>query len=104
MSYLKTKIMRRVYTIWVLRKMTSPRAAKFLIVVTSVWQFKENVFVSNVLSNMPSLVNIKGIYSFFLSAILHTQFIVQASILVGVLFSLLLLRDFISKKELAYWL
>ena len=104
-SYLKTKVMRRVYAIWMLRKVTSPRVAKFLILVASVWQFKEYVFVSKVLANMPSPADLKATYSFFFSAVLHTQFMVQASILIGVIFALLLLRDFTNtnRREATYW-
>lgn len=95
--------MRRVYAIWMLRKVTSPRVAKFLILVAAVWQFKDRVFVAKVFENMPSLADVQATYSFFSSAMMHTQLTVQLSILAGALFSLLLLRDFVNRKELTYW-
>lgn len=86
-----------------LRRATSPRVVKFLILAASVWQFKQHVFVSKVIENMPGLDNVQATYTFFYSAITHTQAVVQISILAGVIFAILLLRDFVSKKELAYW-
>ena len=100
---LKTRIMRRAYTIWALRMATSPMVVKFLIIVASVWQFKENVFVSKVFENMPSVLDASATYSFFSSALLHTQLIVQTSVLAVAVFSLLLLRDFINRKQATYW-
>ncbi|MEK7066026.1 MAG: hypothetical protein AAB965_00450 [Patescibacteria group bacterium] len=100
---IKTRIMRRVYTIWALRLATSPRVVKFLILVASVWQFKENVFVSKVFENMPSVLDAPATYNFFSSALMHTQLIVQTSVLAVAVFSLLLLRDFINRKQATYW-
>ncbi len=95
--------MRRAYTIWALRKATSPRVVKSLILLASVWQFKQHVFVERVLQNMPSLADLKATYFFFASAMLHTHFIVQASIFTGAIFALMLLQDFTSRKEATYW-
>lgn len=103
MANLNKRIMRRVYTIWMLRKATSPRVVKSLILVASIWQIKDRVFVSKVLENMPNIADLQATYSFFSSAIINTQFAVQMSILAGALFSLLLLRDFHNRKELTYW-
>jgi hypothetical protein len=86
-----------------LRKATSPRVVKSLILLTAVWQIKDRVFVSKVIENMPSLSDLQATYSFFTSAMVHTQLAVQLSILAGALFSLWLLRDFTTKKELTYW-
>lgn len=103
MSYLKTRTMRRVYAIWMLRKVTSPRVVKSMILLASIWQFKENVFVSRVFENMPSVGDVWATYNFFYSAMIHTQFVVQVSILAGATFAILLLRDLTSKKEVTYW-
>ena len=103
MSYLKTRVMRRVYAIWMLRRATSPRVLKFLILVASIWQFKERVFVSAVFANMPNLADLTSTYNFFLAAVVQTQFAVQVSILVGALFAMLLLRDFTTRREATYW-
>lgn len=103
MASLNTRIMRRVYAIWMLRKVTSPRVVKSLILLASIWQIKDRVFVAKVFENMPSLADIQATYSFFSSAMMHTQLAVQVSILAGALLSLLLLRDFINRKELTYW-
>lgn len=86
-----------------LRKATSPRVLKLLILLTSVWQFKEQVFVSKVLANMPSLADLQATYLFFASALIHTQLAVQLSILTGALFALLLVRDLTSREEATYW-
>jgi hypothetical protein len=103
MPNLNTRIMRRVYAIWMLRKATSPRVVKLLILLTAVWQIKDRVFVSKVIENMPSLADIQATYGFFSSAMMHTQLTVQLSIIASGLFALLLLRDFVNRKELTYW-
>lgn len=100
---LKTRIMRRAYTIWVLRMATSPRVVKFLILLASIWQFKEHVFVTQVFANMPSPADVYATYGFFSSAMINAQLIVQVSILAGAVFGLLLLKDLIGRKEVTYW-
>ena len=100
---LKTRIMRRAYTIWALRKVTSPRVVKSLIFVVAIWQFKEHVFVSKVFENMPSVLDAPATYNLFSSALTHTQLIVQTSILAGAIFGLLLIADFVNRKRATYW-
>ncbi|MBI5139856.1 MAG: hypothetical protein HZA94_00165 [Candidatus Vogelbacteria bacterium] len=100
---LKTRIMRRAYTIWALRVATSPRVVKLLILIASVWQFKEHVFVSRVFANMPSPIDPSATYWFFSSAIVNAQLIVQVSMLAGAAFGLLVLRDIVDKRQATYW-
>lgn len=85
-STLTAKIMRRVYALYVLRRLTSIEARLILLALSCITLFL-TVSVPNVVQNMPPLSNIVGVAQFFLVAITNTQFIVQALISVGIVLS-----------------
>ena len=101
-SYLKTRIMRRVYAIYVLRKMLSPRSLKVAIILASLWQIHTHVAEKFVLANMPRVADIVAVAKFYLAAFLHTQSIVQVSILASGVLVLWLAKD-VLRPQVSYW-
>ncbi len=70
---LKKRIMRRVYAVWFLKKLTSPIFMKFLILVGALRLSVSLVSVPNVVHNWPALWNIPANYHFFVSALQNTD-------------------------------
>ncbi len=101
-SLLKTRIMRRVYAIWILRKALSQRSLKIMVILATFWQIKNLVYVRAVIANAPSITDLVANLRFFSAALLHTQFAVQISILASAILMLWVARD-IQKKQPGYW-
>ena len=99
---LKTRIMRRVYVVWFLRQALSARSMKVMIVLASLWQIKQLVYVKAVIANMPKLTDLAANYNFFSYALLHTQFAVQLSILVSGVLMVWIASDTL-KRQPGYW-
>lgn len=87
--------MRRVYAVWVLKKLTSPLFMKFLILVGMIRISFSMVSVPNILKNSPPLLDTAASYQFFTAAFWHTEIGVKlvAVSIVGLL--LWLARDFL---------
>lgn len=62
---------------YVLRRATSARAVKLYVLLLSTASVASLVSVSNVLANMPSLLDIRATLAFTISAFLHTGALVQ---------------------------
>ncbi len=93
---LKTRIMRRVYAVWMLRKVFSPFAMKVYIALVIGWQMAARVHVAMVLNNAPSVTNVHDSLSFFSAAFSQAEFTLQLILLTGVVLALWLGRDMIS--------
>lgn len=80
MTVLANQIMKRVRTIFLMRRLVAPFAffAAALVVTVST------VSVSHVIENMPELVNIQALFSFFASAFAHTDIIVKSALVAGI--------------------
>lgn len=75
---MKKQIMRRVQTIWWMRRLiVNPLAAKIAIfsVLLTVGLFL--VSVGNVLANMPNMSDVSAVAMFTLNAFLRTEWVVQ---------------------------
>ena len=95
---LKTRIMRRIYILYVLRRATSRRAvALYAFLAAAVGTFTL-VSVSNVLANMPSLINVSEFVNFALVAVLNTTILVQMLIAVALVALVAFVRDVIATR------
>ena len=92
---LKKRIMRRIYFMFFLRKMTSSFAIETYALVSFIGFLLSLVSFKNVFANMPSVTNVPALYNFYTSAFLNTEFVVQVlfAAAAGVLF--LLVKDII---------
>ena len=85
--------MRRVYAVWVLKKLTSPTSMKLFVLAGVMRQSFAMVSVPNIIKNAPSFLNPVASYEFLTQAFLHTQISVQL-LGIGILaLSLWLIRD-----------
>lgn len=90
---LTKRIMRRVYVIWFLKTVLSPRVLKVVILLGLLKGSFELVHVRSVFANAPSFFDPAAIYQFSISAFANTEFAVQAVILGIIAFSFWLAKD-----------
>jgi hypothetical protein len=90
---LKNRIMRRVYAIYVLRKVFSGTAYKIYAGVALLFGIKVFVHVAAVAENMPDLTDLAGLYNFSLYAIMHTEFAVQFIVFGTAALAIWVMRD-----------
>lgn len=98
--------MRRVVTVYYLRKVLNRFVLKVGILVLGALSFGSLVHVAAVFDNMPGLTDIYGLSYFSYYAFIHTEFLVQAIIVLAGVVTLWLLRDiireFIPKTHIQY--
>lgn len=73
----KKSIMRRVYAIWALRRITAPTMLKFYILTAFLWQSAYYVSLPQVLTNLPAVTDVGAQYSFALTAFSRTELMMQ---------------------------
>lgn len=69
--------MRRVYAIWLTRKLLSPMVLKSLIIIVFLQQIGQKVWVAKVFENAPSTVELSSFVNFYASALYNTTLAVQ---------------------------
>lgn len=90
---LKNKIMRRVYAVWLFRKLASPFAVELFFLGALSFGLSVYVSIRNVVNNTPSIFSPGAVAGFFASAFYQAEMIVQI-LFVGMLASLIfLLKD-----------
>lgn len=94
---IKKRIMRRIKTIYYLRKILNPFTMKGTVLAFSLAGFASLVHVAAVFENMPSLLNTTSFLSFSYNAFLNTEFAVQALILALFVTTVWLMRDVVLK-------
>ncbi len=77
-SALKKRVMLRVRTVHVTRRIFSNTTLSAVVFVLALWGIGREVWVARVFQNAPSLTNIDAAAHFFLYAFLDTRLIVQA--------------------------
>jgi len=87
---LKKGIMRRVYAIWLFRKVFNLRMILFLFFI---WQVTLYVSIGEVIRNFPSFFDIASFYGFALNAFLNTEATVQLFFLFIIIVAALFLKD-----------
>ncbi len=81
MATLQQKIMRRVWAIFFLRTLTSFPALRIYTLAFLTWQTVSVVSVRDVLANMPRIADIGHLWTFYVSAFMHAEFLAQALLL-----------------------
>jgi hypothetical protein len=90
---LKKKIMRRVYFIFFLRKISSSFSLKFYTLASFITFLILNVSLKNILRNMPNITDITALFNFSISAFTETEVIVQFFSIGVIIITTLLLKD-----------
>lgn len=92
--------MRRVYAVWILRKLTSPTAMKLVMLFAVLKESFSVVSVSSILANSPSLWNPLASYRFFTSAFWNTETVVRFFCIACLALFVWIIRDFARKTAL----
>lgn len=92
MDYKKT-IMRKIYLIWMFRKIFNVTVAKVVAIFVLVWQLTAYVSFANVVRNLPSLSDFSASYSFFESAVVNTEITTQVLMVAILMLGFFLVRD-----------
>lgn len=91
------RIMRRVYFIWLARRMASPRAFKVYSLVAFSFALLSSVSVTNVIANAPEFSNVARNIRFFVNAATGADTTIQF-LLIGIFLAVVLLaRDFMPR-------
>ena len=99
-TILKQKIMKRVRTIYMLRKVINPFTLKCALLVSFLATVVSFVSTQSILANMPHILDLTAFFYFSKYAFLHTEFLVQALTLGTVGVTLWLARDIV--RSLAF--
>lgn len=83
----------RVYTLFVLRHLTSEKALGAFLVITSLYVLGRFVFVAEVVKNILGVDGISSFFAYVIDAITHTDIIVQVTLLLIALGIVLIVRD-----------
>ncbi len=89
--------MRRVYTVWALKKLTSPTFMKLLVLIGILKQSFSLVSVPNVIQNSPSLTHPLASSEFLSRAFVNTEISVQFLFIAMLALSFWLVSDALSK-------
>ncbi len=81
----KKSIMRRVYVIWIFRRLTTPAMLKLYVFTTFMWQSAYYMSLPQVFANLPAITDVSANYSFAVTALSRTELMMQV-ILAGILF------------------
>lgn len=90
---LRKSIMMRVYTLFVLRHLTSEKALGAFLVVASLYVLGRFVFVAEVVRNMLGVHGLSSFFAYVIDAITHTDIVVQVTLLLIALGTVLIVRD-----------
>lgn len=92
MSTIEQNVMRNVALIYTLRSLTGTTALKAYVSILSLYGLGVLVWVAKVWENLAS-VGLEQAPQFLLSAVLNTEFFVQALLLVGAFAAVSFVRD-----------
>ncbi|HRY62864.1 MAG TPA: hypothetical protein P5056_03795 [Candidatus Paceibacterota bacterium] len=81
---LKNKIMRRVYAVWLLKKIISLAFLRFIVLCGFAFEFAREVSVISVFGNLPAVTDFGANFNYFAFAFSHTELSVQIY-LVGII-------------------
>jgi len=98
---LRKSIMRRVYAVWALRKLTSPFFVKGYIFALLFYLMASEVSFVNVLTNAPGASDLFKNVKFFSNAVAMSEPIVQVYTILSVLIMALLARDVLAGRKSA---
>lgn len=90
---IKRTVMRRVYTLFVLRELVSKKVLGALLLLTSLYGFGRLVFVAEVLKNIRAQESVSAFFTYVFDALLHTEFLVHVTLAFVVLGAVLMITD-----------
>jgi len=90
---IKKRIMRRVYTVYALRKVLSNTALKIYASIALLYGIKVFVHVAAVAENMPDFSNVAGLYNFMLYSVMNTELAVQFIVFGSAVLAIWVMRD-----------
>ena len=96
---LKSQIMRRVYMVHLLKRVTSPVAIRVYIVVAVLWQVVLRVSVINVIKNSPNVIDLGHFSQFAIRTFQGTELIVQVLVAALFAFGVWLVRDILKMRH-----
>ena len=96
-----SKIMRRVYMIWVARRVVNPFTIKVAGLLAILAWMRQYVSIKHVLYNSPSFANPAAAFSFFSHAFWNTGRVVEALTIALIVVGLFLVRDAIKRFSMA---
>lgn len=97
MTLLANEVMKRVRTIFLLRRIAAP----FAVFIAASVVVISTVSVGNVLANMPDLVDIRAVTKFFVAAFAHTDIVIKCALVAGLAFLVMTLRGFVESAKLS---
>ena len=100
--HIRKYVMRRVYTTYVLRQLRSPLALKAYMLLAVFLVFVRSVSLENVFANMPRTFEMGQVYSFFSSAFINTEMVVQITGVTLIAIAIFLAKDIFTKKAEFY--
>lgn len=86
-------VMRRVYMVYTLRRIFSPRAFKYYALITAGTFFVSVVSFQAIIENMPKTSNMSDYANFYESAFIHTEVGTKIALVAIALAFLLIVRD-----------
>jgi hypothetical protein len=89
------EVMKKVRTIFLLRRLVAP----FVVFAAALAIIASTVSVSNVLSNMPEIVDIRALVQFFVAAFAHTEVLIKSVLVAGLVFLVLTLKGLVESKR-----
>jgi hypothetical protein len=95
-SPLQKRVMRRVYTVYVWRKIARPRTLKAFVLASVLAGITSLVSLPNVVANMPG--DPLMVLNFFAAAFVGTEMVVQLLSVVMLAVTLWLMRDFFTPQ------
>lgn len=96
-SNIEKNVMGAVRTVYIARQLTSATALKLYVCAASLWGIGQLVWVSKVLENLAN-VGFANSVQFALAAVLQTDLLVQAALLVGALAAVSLFFDLVRSR------
>src|SRR5258708_3170328 len=92
-TQLEKKIMRRIYVLWVAKRVANPLMLKLYAFAALTYELIHLVSIRNVIANWPALADIGRETNFIAAAFMHTSLPAQAITLGMAAVAALLFRD-----------
>lgn len=92
-SRIHTNVMRRVHIIHALQPLITTTALSTLAFLFALWGIGKQVWVAQVVQNMPSLADSAAFARFMLAAFANTEFVVQALVVIALAAVLWMVAD-----------
>lgn len=97
---LEQKIMKQVIRMYYLKKVFNPFMFEVYTLVIAIVSISSLVSITNIIANMPSLLDVGSVYTFVSSAVTNTGIVVQIVLGISVVVGVLLIKDTI--KNFSY--